>query len=618
MYALFDCAETIELFGLDALAPKSGRPFHPMRGVKFNLPFEPYDTGDPFEKNVETCMSIAFWRDYIDRLALNRYNCLSLWSEHPFHMMFRLVKYPETCPYGDTELQRYMDVYAFIFRHARDRGIQTYLITWNIRIMPGVARGLGLPEQLGDMNDQYDIVHDDSNRLPNTIRTAYQSIQHQNIIKDYFIECLKTLLLTYRDLTGIGTTASEEMVGDIHVRHTWVAEVYAEAVRQSGRTVPFIHRTNCGNAAVTKQVFFDIYPGTEKYISWKYSNAHMYSHPLPQFEKLWKAWDNIAIGTDIKAIYTVRNDDIHTLRWGDPSYIRAYMHGMRKPYVHGYYWGADGYLWGRDFQHAPHSHATWTWDFEKHWFQFQLLGRLGYDPETPDAVWKATFARKLGAQWGPLFYDGQVAASRIIPAVNRLFWINYDFEWHPESLLSATGFKTILDFVNGKPMPAIGTLGIRDFAQMECDGTMTEDETPLDIIRILDESSAAVASAAVALRNSIPREYLGGEIVCTLLDLEAWQNLGRYYVNKFRAALDLARFDLSGKAEHKRAAIASLQEGVTAWKELARIGALHYLPYTLVRSKRMFGWSLWTDAVEQDIVLAEHYRDPPSSRPPEA
>jgi bacterioferritin (cytochrome b1) len=50
-----------------------------MRGIKFNLPFQPYTDGEPFQKNIETCKDIGFWKNYIDFLAMNRYNCLSLW-----------------------------------------------------------------------------------------------------------------------------------------------------------------------------------------------------------------------------------------------------------------------------------------------------------------------------------------------------------------------------------------------------------------------------------------------------------------------------------------------------------------------------------------------------------
>jgi hypothetical protein len=111
MYGTLDVAETIEFSGLNGVCSKYENPEFPTRGVKFNLPFEPYDTGDPFEKNIDTCLDIEYWCQFIDMLATNRYNSLSLWSEHPFHLMFKLSKFPLTSPYSDSEMDSYKKVF---------------------------------------------------------------------------------------------------------------------------------------------------------------------------------------------------------------------------------------------------------------------------------------------------------------------------------------------------------------------------------------------------------------------------------------------------------------------------------------------------------------------------
>ena len=611
MYGLLDIAETVGFHGLGAVRPKIENPFLQLRGVKFNLPFEPYDNGDPFEKNIRTCLDPAFWEGYIDFLAENRYNCLSLWSEHPFHMMFRLEKYPRTCPYSESELDRYQRLFKFIFRHARDRGMEVFLITWNIRITPFVARGLGLPAEMGEMADQYDKTYDFRNGLPNSIGEFHPVRQRSEIVKDYFKECIRTLVTTYRDLGGLGTNCAEEMAGGPEERQNWVAETYRRAIEESGRDLPFIMRTNMGNCSLAKR-FLDGYPSKDTYISWKYSNAHMYSHPRPQFERLWGAWEGVK--TDgVRVLYTVRNDDIHTLRWGSHDYIRDYVTGMKKPYVKGFYWGADGYLWADDFQHVPGGHKTWKYDYERHWHEFELIGRLSYNPDLPESVWVEKYNLHYGKPWGETFYRGIREASAIIPAVNRLFWINYDFEWHPESLLSVTGFKTVLDFMDGAPMPGAGVIGIRESVENELNHGTAAGESPRDIIGILERSSRAARAAAEKLGAEIPGEFLGGEIECALLDLKAWAELGRYYADKFSAALELCFFERTGDAARKSRAVESLKDGLAAWTELSRIWSLHYMPYRMARVKYVFGWPYYLDDVKRDIRLAESLRPPPPS-----
>lgn len=606
MYGLLDIAETIELYGMDAVENKVESPFMAMRGIKFNLPYEPYDTGDPFEKNIETCKNIGFWNEYIDFLAVNRYNCLSLWSEHPFHMMFRLEKYPDTCPYTEEELNKYKELFKFIIRHAKNRGIRVFLITWNIRLTDFVAKGLGLPSEIGDMSDQYNTIYNNYNHIPTNIEELNGVRQHLNVVKDYFIECIKTLLMTYTDLAGIGTTSSEEMVGDAEERQKWVAETYITAVKEVGKKTAFIHRTNCSNGKITKKIFIDEFPYEEKYISWKYSNAHMYSYEYPNFEEIFNAWEGLDLN-DFKVIYTIRNDDIHTLRWGDCDYIKRYITGMNKPYVHGYYWGADGYIWASDFQHVPNGHKTWKYDYEKHWYQFALLGRLGYQPDMSEEIWIEKFKKHYGVLWGEKFYRALKVASGIIPAINRLFWINYDFEWHPESLLSVFGFKTILDFVNGNPMPGSGTIGIRQYVNNCLQNQDAQGESPIDIIRILDTAAEEINNIILLLKDEISRDYRCGDIACTLADLEAWKHLGKYFSFKFSAALELIRYEHIGNESNKTVAVDYLKKALIEWRCLSLVWSSHYLPYKMVRTKHIFGWSYYLDNVEMDIDLAAGY-----------
>lgn len=577
-----------------------------LRGIKFNLPYAPFDSGDPFVLNEKTCMDINFWKAYIDMLALNRYNCLSLWSEHPYHLMVVSPRFRAANPYSDSEIERNIRFFRELFRYAASRGIDVYLFTWNIRLTPEVARGLGLPEAVGDFGNMYDnLIH----------RVGYPLNRFRGeseIIRDYVREMVLQLLLTYPELKGLGTSASEWMDGSGYEREKWIVETYVEAIKQSGRDVPFIHRTNMQNAGKEiKDMVQTQFEPEQFHISWKYSNAHCYSHPEPQFEKLWGAWEGIDL-EQTNILYTVRNDDVFTHRWGDPDYVRSYVKGMLKPYVKGFYWGADGYVWGTDFQHVDHGHKTWEYDFERHLFQFQLWGRLSYDPETSDEVWVHLLESHYGPVHAPLFLEGLRSASAVIPAVNRLFWIDYDFQWHPESCLSeVSGFKTILDFVNGKAMPGINVMSVSAYAAAEHEKTSDKAsaegyETPVDIIGILRQ--AAEQSERTVLRLS---EELGelrcGHAACTLHDLYAYVEMARYYACKFEAALELNRFKLNGSVQHRLEAVSLLEQASSHWEKLGYYWSLHNKPYFMARVKRTFGYPYYLEEVKGDIALARQF-----------
>jgi hypothetical protein len=606
MYGALELAEQIQLYGLDKVEEKSKKPFLNMRGIKFNLPWEPYDTGEPFTKNEQICWDLGFWRNYIDMLAMNRYNCLTLWSRHPFHLMFRLAKYPETTYLSDAELERNTRFFRELFGYAKRRGIDTYIITWCVDIIPQVIKGLGLPPHFADP------------------KTSHRVRQESEPIKDYFRECVKTLLNAYPELTGIGTSGSEEMVGDAWVRERWVVDTYLEGIKQSGRVVPFIHRTNQQAGKPIKDLFVDQYEG-QTYISWKYSNAHMYSHPKPIFDQLWGAWEGVDMD-EVKITYTVRNDDILTLRWGDPEYTREYVVNMKKPYVHGFYWGADGYLWGIDFQHADTGHKRWKYDFERRWYEFALWGRTSYDQDISEDIWKERFRWRYGKA-GDALFEGMKAGSKIIPAVNKLLWINYDFQWYPEGCLSRFGYKTIKDFVDGSPMPGSGVISIREYVQALAEGktpqafrkglsergkqgrlSPLDDITPQNIIDEIEKASRRAMETCQNLRDKLSHEEIDGDLECVLMDIEAWSYLGLYYREKFNAAVCLAKFIYMNDQDQKEQAVESMEKAREYWVELGNIWSQHYKPYFMARTKMTFGWSLYLEQIQQDIEIAKGYK----------
>ncbi|MBA2938763.1 hypothetical protein HZF08_10640 [Paenibacillus sp. CGMCC 1.16610] len=582
------------------------KPAMRLRGIKFNLPYAPFDSGDPFVLNEGTCMDIGFWKAYIDMLALNRYNCLSLWSEHPYDRMVVSPKFRDANPYSDSEINQNIRFFREMFRYAASRGIDIYLFTWNIRITPEVARGLGLPEAVGDFGNMYDnLIHRVGYPL-NRFRGASE------LIRDYIREMVLQLLLTYPELKGLGTSASEWMDGNGYEREKWIVETYVEAIKQSGRDIPFIHRTNMQNAGKEiKEMVQSQFDSNQFYISWKYSNAHCYSHPEPQFERLWDAWEGIDL-EKTNILYTVRNDDVFTHRWGDPDYVRAYVKGMIKPHVKGFYWGADGYLWGNDFQHVEHGHKTWKYDFERHIFQFQLWGRLSYDPETSDDVWVHLLKPLYGPVHAPLFLEGLRSASSVIPAVNRLFWIDYDFQWHAESCLSeVSGFKTILDFVNAVPMPGVGVMSISEYAKAEREDSAERlfgeyRETPADILNLLQEAADQTERVAIKLSNELG-ELCCSHAACTLHDLFAYVEMSRYYACKFKASLALNRFRLSEHTEHKAEAVTQLEQAAIHWEKLGYYWSLHNKPYFMARVKRTFGYPYYLEDVRADIELARRF-----------
>lgn len=604
MYALMDVGDIIARHGMEGIQPIRFKPSIEKRGIKFNLPYEPYAEGSVTVNNRETCMSFDFWRDYLDMLARNRYNFLSLWSEHPFHLMVKLTKYPETCPYDDYQMSRYQQLFHFIFRHAHARGIKVAIITWNIRIPEFATRGLGLPYELGNSYPN-PVGLAEVKRRPNVSQHFAKmdgARQAQPLIQDYIKECVKTMLLTYSEIDMIGTNCAEEMVGDMYERQQWVEEAYLGALKESGRTIPFIMRTNIGSCALAEE-FLERCPGKTNYISWKYSVAHMYSSEEPQFESLQNIWAGIKHPEKLNALFTVRNDDFHTLRWGDADFIRKYLKGIAaKSYCRGFYWGADGYLYGSDFAHHDHGHKVWQYDFEKHWMEFSLLGRLSYNVDAEEDNWRDDYVEHYG-EHGSELYDALKLASRMMPPVNRLHWLDIDVRWHPETLLSMFGFRSVIDTLCTRAMPGSGTIGLRAFARAEYEGQKADGETPLAVIDTL----RSIADTLADKLEEISRWDLIGEGDCLREDLYCWQALSEFYVHRFTSALELARLEVSGDESHRAAALEAALAEREPWTRLAAHWASHYTNYMKARGAMMTGYWLYLKDVERDAELVEGF-----------
>lgn len=109
MYGTLDLAEQIRMKeGLAGLEEKVSNPRFAFRAIKFNLPWSAYRPSEHPAVNLhmETCRDLRFWQQFLDMMAENRFNVLSLWNLHPFTYMIRPKDHPRACPFSDAELAR--------------------------------------------------------------------------------------------------------------------------------------------------------------------------------------------------------------------------------------------------------------------------------------------------------------------------------------------------------------------------------------------------------------------------------------------------------------------------------------------------------------------------------
>ncbi len=581
LYAGLQLAENITFNSLDVSYHEEQEPYIKKRGIKYNIPLDQRaptfnHNGDQEKSSVKDMWDIDFWKEYLDDLARNRYNALSYWTKNAFTTMIKLDDYRDVevhdviDGYGNLvkkmSIDEKIEFWQEVMQYAADRSIDIYYITWNI--------------YLNNAEGKYGITSDSNN--PKTIA--------------YLRKSVKQFLLTYPNVNGIGVTAGEHMPDmSFEEREKWLWDTYAMGIldakkEQPNRKIRFIHRhwySSCSDI----MSFFKDYPDTFDF-SFKYAKAHMYSSPDVPFEDF--LLDEMPKGT--KSWWNLRNDDIFYLRWGDPEYTRQFILNFDKDKTAGYLMGSDGYVWGRVYCSTDPEFNGGT-ENKKHWYNFMLWGRLGYNPDLSPNVLKNHLRHHFPEVSSEVMYEAWKTASKVIPETTRFFWRDWDFQWYPEGCKSRT-LITVKEFMGGNTMLGSGILNIGDYCEKVVNKEHISNTTPLDVANKLE----AYAFQTLLMIEGIEARG-NAELQQTISDITAFAHLGNYYSEKIRGATALSLYNFTSETAHQNRAIAHLETALAHWKKYVKIMEQNYISRRYSRSGNL-DWKELTNEVEHDIELA--------------
>ncbi len=631
MYGGLDLAEAIRTDTLDQLQASDHSPHVAERGIKLNIPLDARtpsysDDSDSAQQNIAVMWTMDFWTRFLDEMARDRYNTISLWNEAPFASLERVPEYPNVAladvkkkmggfwpsnlegvgmynPSWTLETVKTMTMdekIAFwrkVMQYAKDRGIDVYIYTWNIFVYGTEPSGYGITDS------------------PTNATT-----------KDYLRKSIRTLFNTYPLLAGIGLTAGENMPKMSNTeKEQWLWDTYGLGVEDAmaaakdpaspyynpHRVIHLVHRAwYTGLTTIVSQ--FNTLPGYNDLdstlaFSYKPSIAQMYSSTQPLFIYNTSA-TNMLGGSRLapggnghrlqggyldslppgkKTWLTVRDDSIFYMRWGSPDYVRAYItHMPDMSKVAGYNIGPDGYTWGREFVSTePDSPRKAIID--KMWYSFMLWGRLGYEPTLPNSEFQAILHARFPEVPVGKLYSGWASVSMVIPLVTRFYFGANDFQWYPEACWShvtrASGFQTVQDFIKPRWAPMNANedgetprlMSVKEFV----DGDAPNGRlTPLQVANELQRYADAGIGNVDGLSSGESKE-----LRLTLGDIKAMAWLGRYYAEKIRGAVFLYRYQKSGDMTAYQDATSHLKTASADWSEYAGIWSKQYVGQVLDR-----------------------------------
>lgn len=626
MYGVLDVAEQIRMLGsIGLIEEQVSNPEVPVRAIKFNLPWSPYREGAQNDLHIDTCLDTEFWEQFLDMMAKNRFNVLSLWNLHPFSFMIRPTNFPEACPFLDRELQQWMDFWHSLFRMADERGIETYIVNWNAIVSPEFE------EAHGDADD------------------------YRDRVGRYTKECITEVINEYKHLSGIGVSLTNEHLSAPGVcdwfrelgpgeRQDWLEDTIIQGIAEANRPIKFLDRSVRTDSIADMRRVIDSMAEEENIadilvptkFNWSHGHSsteleltHDYSDGTVD-DRLWEPQpDNYDIA------WTVRNEDFFVLRWGDPEFVRDHIekNHRSKEYVGGYFIGSEGFIPAKDISHDHHRHQTWQYIFEKQWLFYMVWGRLLYDPGTSDDRFEAAFERRYGPDVGRRLLDGYTEASRMPIELAKFHASTWDYALYSEGFLAVQEQLGLDDEVS--PFISIDELiyhetldpqyiSIPEYVEAPKKEIDRAQTTPPELAEKVETGGKRTLDIAASLNEELGLRR--GSLECEIQDLQTWGYLNLYFAEKIRAGVALETFRMTGKIAQKESAVSRLKTALEFWDNIVEVTTSHYRehPYaddweadlreTLGDSfsyppdyfpEPTFSWEKFRDQVKRDIEIAK-------------
>ncbi len=578
MYGLLEVKNQLKA-GKHRIESKEESPKLMFRAIKFNLPWDSYRRHEALSLHFETCRDIKYWEAFLDMMVENRFNKLTLWNLHPFNYLVRTDKYPEASGFTDEEMADWQKFWHTLLKMAKNRGIETYLVNWNIFVSPEFSKA----------HNVCDYCLEGKHFIP--------SGDTSEIIKDYMRESVKAVIDTYPDLTGLGITLGEGMGGmTAEEREQWLLDSYIQGMRMASRKVKFIHRvplsagTDSGGAtsvAVEKMTRNTLDSLTSVNgpinIELKFNWSHSFSTPhLVKVHGgvLTNAYWN-PMPKNYYLAWMMRNEDFFMLRWGQPDFIRKHIALNAQAHVNGYYVGSETYIPAKDYITSL-SGASYRYAFERQWMFYKVCGRLLYNPNTSDSFFEDAFEQRFPAL-GKQLFRAQTKVSKVPLIIASYQNATWDFSLYSEGMLRSivrNGKKAVRlipldDMANKEPMePAY--LSISDFLEKE--NNLPKDK--ISPFQLADSLNIFCQKALKEMEGIKPGENV--DLLYEVSDIKAWANLGKYFSNKLKAAVEYRRFTISHDKKDLNKAIVWLTKATEDWHALVEVTKLVYKPVPLV------------------------------------
>jgi dienelactone hydrolase len=327
-----------------------------------------------------------------------------------------------------------------------------------------------------------------------------------------------------------------------------------------------------------------------------------------------------------KIVWQVRANGTHRIfPFHEPEWIRRSIRPMKLGTASGFtiepinaYFPASP-----DYYLSDPGKSPCRWIHQRDELYLLEWGRLGYDPETPDSLFRARLARRFGPAAGPLDAAWR-AASRIVPLALLAHAHGPDHRDHAPELEWGGSTR---EWIEGEGLDTHAFRPIREEIALRAtggsDGRLGALDAAAELERAAETASAALervrSAAATAPAEASP--WLREHTAAVAQQIA----LGRYHAGRQRAAWWTALANAApGTPDARLHARAAMDAALEAWTELSESeAARHYAPFTdrLRMRTHTFHWRDELPKVRQEALAIRHLAadaGAPTSRPPDS
>ncbi|TRX59221.1 hypothetical protein FNH22_11910 [Fulvivirga sp. M361] len=244
--------------------------------------------------------------------------------------------------------------------------------------------------------------------------------------------------------------------------------------------------------------------------------------------------------------------------WGDPQWVRLFSEGSHLYDAAGFEFNEPLYFKMNGSKHDAQvsellnpGYKYYTYEFERYWHYYQLMGRVAYNANTPSDLWEMEFANRFGEEAGPLLMDGLHEASKILPKIVTASYL-YPRFMSPQGWPELQRMEDLKHFAkHSRPSDIQQFTSPKEEAEQILNGKFPVRRNASQVSDWFLQTSQSILSR-VKRAEELVGDKQTKEFVSTITDLKMLAHLASYHSHRLKAAVyynlytktgDLTSFD---------------------------------------------------------------------------